>query len=52
MVQKGKFSAVAALLVKTLKNVDFLKIQHKKKPSENTLNKAQVLNTICFVILL
>lgn len=35
IVQNGKFSAAAALLVKTLKKVDFLKIQVDKQQTHD-----------------
>ena len=38
MVQNGKFSAVAWLLVKTLKNVDFLELKIQKQVNLNIKN--------------
>lgn len=39
IVQNGKFSAAAALLVKTLKKVDFLKIHVDKQQTHDQVKK-------------
>lgn len=44
IVQNGKFSAAAALLVKTLKKVDFLKIHVDK---QQTHDQAKKIETCC-----